>query len=224
MFSGGRTLSRRSFLRFGAAAAWSQAISRSLGPSFLATAGSERALSLSNARTGETVNLTYWQRGRLVPSSLEIIRHLMRDNHSDRARDIDLRLVDVLFRVARRLGTMEPFTILSGYRTPETNSWLGQIGFEVAPNSLHMHGRAVDVRLPRTPLLSLYQAAVAVQGGGVGYYPHGYFVHVDVGPVRSWNGPSTGIILPPPVTLTPASPASSGAPGGIAGLAGRSGL
>jgi uncharacterized protein YcbK (DUF882 family) len=56
----------------------------------------------------------------------------------------------------------------------------------VAKRSLHMEGKAIDVRLPGVPLVELRDAAISLKAGGVGYYPKDQFIHVDSGRVRTW--------------------------------------
>ena len=56
----------------------------------------------------------------------------------------------------------------------------------MASHSLHMDGKAIDIRIPGVPLAELRDAAVSLRGGGVGYYPREQFVHVDTGRVRTW--------------------------------------
>ncbi|HLJ64642.1 MAG TPA: DUF882 domain-containing protein, partial [Stellaceae bacterium] len=80
-----------------------------------------------------------------------------------------------------------PFHVISGYRSEETNEMLASEHRGVAPNSYHLQGMAIDVRLPGRNLSVLRRAAMAQRGGGVGYYPHSHFVHIDVGPVRHWE-------------------------------------
>ena len=60
----------------------------------------------------------------------------------------------------------------------------------VASNSLHMKGQAADITLPGRSLKQLYEAALALRLGGVGYYPaeEDDFVHVDIGRFRRWQG------------------------------------
>jgi uncharacterized protein YcbK (DUF882 family) len=80
-----------------------------------------------------------------------------------------------------------PLYVLSGYRTPATNAKLRAHGKGAAKHSLHMEGRAIDIRVPGRSLIAVRQAALALKGGGVGYYPRYDFVHLDVGPVRYWE-------------------------------------
>ena len=85
------------------------------------------------------------------------------------------------------LGTQQPFEVISGYRSPGTNATLRSTREGgVAKHSLHMDGKAIDVRLPGVPLADLRDAARSLRGGGVGFYPREQFVHIDTGRVRHW--------------------------------------
>ena len=81
------------------------------------------------------------------------------------------------------------YAIRSYYGSPHTNELLRQTGGGgAAKNSLHMDGRAIDIRIPGYDLRQLQRAALALGKGGVGYYPDSQFVHVDTGRVRQWTG------------------------------------
>ena len=99
---------------------------------------------------------------------------------------IDPNLLDLLHHLTDLTGTTRPFQVISGYRSPVTNDMLRQKTEGVASGSLHMKGKAIDIRLADVPLATLRQAAVAARRGGVGYYPASDFVHVDTGRVRTW--------------------------------------
>lgn len=101
---------------------------------------------------------------------------------------IDTRLLDLLHRVGAALGASQPFQVISGYRSPASNLMLAEHSSGVAKRSLHMEGKAIDVRLPGVEPADLRRAGLALQGGGVGYYPGSNFVHLDVGRVRAWGG------------------------------------
>ena len=96
------------------------------------------------------------------------------------------RLLDTLCELRTRMESNEPFELISGYRSPKTNALLRQQGHGVAEKSLHTKGMAVDVRIAGRPLVTLRKTAIAMQAGGVGYYPASQFVHVDIGRVRTW--------------------------------------
>ncbi|HXW69279.1 MAG TPA: DUF882 domain-containing protein [Dissulfurispiraceae bacterium] len=146
----------------------------------------ERTLSFHNIHTGENMKALYWNKGSYVPQTLADINYILRDYHTGEVKDIDTDLLDLLFALHRKLESTAPFHIISGYRSPETNLLLSSISKGVAKNSLHMQGKAIDIRLPGYELKTLQRAAVDLRRGGVGYYPSSDFVHVDVGRVRYW--------------------------------------
>jgi uncharacterized protein YcbK (DUF882 family) len=181
----GSSCDRRSLLRLGAGLAATAGLSLVL-PAAAHAAPSARALSFHHLHTGETLTTDYWVDGRPVPGALAEIDRLLRDFRTSEVRPIDVRLLDLLHRVQTRLGTNEPFHIISGYRSPTTNAKLAIHGSGVARRSLHVEGQAIDVRVPGRSLRDLHGAAVAQKAGGVGMYPRSDFVHLDVGRVRYW--------------------------------------
>jgi uncharacterized protein YcbK (DUF882 family) len=186
-----KPLNRRRFLGLGAAALALPFLGRLTAfasPGALdAPLPLDRGLSFYNTHTAETADLEYCQSGCLVPESIKKINHILRDTRTGDVKDIDVRLLDLLNTLARKLPTSEPFHIISGYRSPATNAYLrAHGGGGVASNSLHLVGKAIDIRVPGVKLQDLYKAAVALKGGGEGIYPGSDFVHVDVGRVRTW--------------------------------------
>jgi uncharacterized protein YcbK (DUF882 family) len=186
-----KPLNRRRFLGLGAAALALPFLGRLTAfasPGALDTPlPLDRGLSFYNTHTAETADLEYCQSGCLVPESIKKINHILRDTRTGDVKDIDVRLLDLLNTLARKLQTSEPFHIISGYRSPATNAYLrAHGGGGVASNSLHLVGKAIDIRVPGVKLQDLYKTAVALKGGGVGIYPGSDFVHVDVGRVRTW--------------------------------------
>jgi uncharacterized protein YcbK (DUF882 family) len=178
-------LNRRRFLKLGAIAALAGVFPRSaLGSS--AAALPERSLAFYNTHTGERLKTVYWVQGNYISDSLGEIDHILRDHRTNEVLNIDTRLLDLLFALQNELDTSQPFHIISGYRSPQTNAFLHAHSSGVAENSLHLVGKAIDIRTPGRPLSMLRKAAVALNGGGVGYYPKSDFVHVDVGRVRYW--------------------------------------
>jgi uncharacterized protein YcbK (DUF882 family) len=147
----------------------------------------ERSLSFYNTHTGEHTKALYWHQGAYVPQALAEINYILRDHRTGEVKEIDTDLLDLLFALRQRLQSTVPFEVISGYRSPETNSFLVNMSRGVAPNSLHIQGKAVDIRLAGYDLKALRSAAVDLGRGGVGYYPSSDFVHVDVGNIRSWE-------------------------------------
>ncbi len=174
---------RRNFLASGAAALLLGAVR----PSFAALGNPRvRTVAFDNLHTGERLKVDYWVDGRYLPDALGAVDRVLRDFRTGETRPIDPRLLDLLVALNRRLGTHEPFQVISGYRSPQTNAMLRGESAGVAANSLHMQGMAIDLRVADRALGSVHAAAVGLRGGGVGYYPRSDFVHVDVGRVRYW--------------------------------------
>lgn len=148
--------------------------------------GGLRALSFHNLHTDERLQVDYWRDGKYNPAALAKIDHILRDHYSGDIHPMDVRLMDLLHDLQGRLGSRSAIEIVSGYRSPKTNMHLAQYSDGVAKHSYHTRGMAIDLRLPGTPLPKIHHTALALRRGGVGYYPDSQFVHVDVGPVRTW--------------------------------------
>jgi uncharacterized protein YcbK (DUF882 family) len=176
---------RRTWLKGLAGLALAPAIVRSPA----ATAAQERALAFHHTHTGERLQVVYYAHGGYLAGALDSLERLLRDFRTGERHPIDPRLLDTLsaLRTACGGGTFE---IVSGYRSPGTNSMLRRSSTGVAQNSLHTAGRAIDVRLGGTPTARLRDAAIALGHGGVGYYPASDFVHLDTGRVRAWGPPA----------------------------------
>ncbi len=151
-------------------------------------AGDIRRLRMYSGRTGESIDILYWIDGAYVPEALQAINHFMRDQRNNRAARMDTRTLDIMAAAHRLMEVSEPYTLLSGYRSPETNALLRRQSRGVARDSLHMRGQAADLRLRSRSAGQMARAALACAAGGVGRYARSNFVHMDCGPVRSWNG------------------------------------
>jgi len=150
------------------------------------TSPPEKAVALYNSHTGESLNATYWVKGQYLPEALSAVDRVLRDHRTDEIKSIDPQVLDLLYAINEELECHRPFYIISAYRSPTTNAYLRFMSRRVAEHSLHMDGKAVDLRLPGWASYTLRRVAVDLQMGGVGYYPRADFVHVDVGPVRYW--------------------------------------
>jgi len=146
----------------------------------------QRALIMRNLHTGEKLTRTYWVNGEYLAEPLAEFSHLLRDHRSNESHPMDPQLLDLLHQLQHEVGSNKPFEIISGYRSPKTNAKLRGKSKGVAKRSLHMLGKAIDVRLPGQDLAKLRQAALSLKAGGVGYYPKSDFLHVDTGRVRYW--------------------------------------
>ncbi len=150
-------------------------------------AGDMRRVKMYNGRTGESIDTVYWVDGKYIREALNEINVFMRDWRTGEVIGIDPRMVDVAAASSRLLQTNEPYMMLSGYRSPRTNAMLRRQSGGVAQNSLHLTGKAADLRLKSRSVGQMYQAAVACRAGGVGRYSRSNFVHMDCGPVRTWG-------------------------------------
>ena len=150
----------------------------------------ERTLALYNSHTGESLKRVYWFRGHYLSEALTDINHILRDHRANETRSIDLRLLDLLCTIQRKLAPHRAFRVISAYRTPATNAMLRRHSKGVAKHSLHMQGKAIDIHLPGYSSATVRRVALALRRGGVGYYPRSGYVHVDTGRVRSWRSPS----------------------------------
>jgi uncharacterized protein YcbK (DUF882 family) len=149
---------------------------------------SHKILAFHNTHTGDQVKLTYFERGRYIKDALHEINHLFRDYHDGTVHPIDPALLDQLYDLKHTLEVRKPFHIVSGYRSPATNADLRRHSDGVAKNSLHMEGRAIDIRIEGLDTRRIRNAALAMGRGGVGYYERSDFVHLDTGSVRTWAG------------------------------------
>ena len=182
-----KRFNRRSFLGYGAAATAS-----ALVPGRAQAAVNrrpERVLSLFHTHTGERLKIAYCCDGVYQPEALTQLNRLLRDFRVNQEKPIDPNLFDLLYELNGTLETDQPYHIISGYRSPETNSMLRERGGShtgVASQSLHLVGKAMDIRVPGVKLDHLRTAAASLKLGGVGFYPSSNFVHVDTGRVRYW--------------------------------------
>ena len=181
--SGHRRCDRRGVLRWSLAAGASLLASRAS----IAAARTEcRQLEFYSLHTGESVSAVFWEQGRYLPDALAEIDYVLRDFRTGAVHPIDPGLLDLVHRVRLAMACEQPVHVISGYRSPETNAMLARRSNGVAKNSYHVKGMAIDLRLPDRNLKDLRSAALALAGGGVGYYARSDFVHMDTGPVRTW--------------------------------------
>ena len=185
--TGSRGLTRRGLLTAFAATAIAAAPTYSRAFGLLRGAGDIRRLRMYNGRTGEAMDTIYWIEGDYIREAAKEISFFFRDWRNGRVKPIDLRTIDILAASHNLLEADEPYMLISGYRSPETNAMLRRRGSGVARNSRHLRGEAADVRLGSRSVSQLARAAAACRAGGVGRYSRSNFVHMDCGPVRSWG-------------------------------------
>ena len=144
-------------------------------------------LSLFNTHTGERLSVAYrTAAGTYDPTALSELDRLLRCHYTNEIHPIDPCTLDYLALLDQQLGGGHDIHIISAYRSPTYNALLQSQGHGVATHSLHLQGRALDVRFPGVELDRLKETALHLARGGVGYYPRPDFVHIDSGPVRRW--------------------------------------
>ncbi|WP_244502100.1 YcbK family protein [Terriglobus roseus] len=138
---------------------------------------------------GEMIDVVYRVGDTYVPEALDKLSNFLRDSHNQEVTKFDPRTFDVLHTMLAKVGkSASVINILSAYRTQETNDALRASGTtNAAEHSQHIEAKAIDLRLPGVSAATLRDAALSLGAGGVGYYPRGQFIHVDVGPVRQWT-------------------------------------
>jgi uncharacterized protein YcbK (DUF882 family) len=173
-------LSRRGFLCAGAA------ITLVPWAACLARAADERSLSFVHTHTGERLTSVYFQGGHYRDTELAKINYLLRDFRTGEIHPIEPAVLDILADLRTLADRAAPYEVISGFRSAQTNAALRRRSSAVAEHSLHMQGRAIDVRLEGFATARLHELALGMRRGGVGFYPASDFLHLDDGRVRAW--------------------------------------
>ena len=150
------------------------------------TRGGAWRVSFRQAHTGERYDGVYRVGNRYLPEAFEKLNYVLRDFRTGEVFPMDPRVIDILSMIQARSGNRNSFEILSGYRSPKTNSNLRNASSGVAKNSFHMYGQALDVTSKSISSRKLRDTAKALRAGGVGFYPRSGFIHIDTGAVRTW--------------------------------------
>jgi uncharacterized protein YcbK (DUF882 family) len=154
-----------------------------------------RTITVTRPQSNEKATLLYWKDGEVIESAYQQLCHLLRDVNGRETAPIDPKLLEMLWSTQAfiaRYGLNQPVEILSGYRTPASNKRLQEAGIPAARKSLHMVGKAADIRLANLNEEVLGGLIRSFRGGGVGYYyrsgPRGGWIHADTGLERTWKG------------------------------------
>eukprot|EP00581_Thalassiosira_minuscula_P029942 CAMPEP_0183761650 /NCGR_PEP_ID=MMETSP0739-20130205/8564_1 /TAXON_ID=385413 /ORGANISM="Thalassiosira miniscula, Strain CCMP1093" /LENGTH=194 /DNA_ID=CAMNT_0025999833 /DNA_START=26 /DNA_END=606 /DNA_ORIENTATION=- len=174
-------LTRRALLGAFAATTVAAAPTFSNAAGFLRGSGDIRRIRMYSGRTGERIDMIYWIEGQYIKDAVKEVNYFMRDWRTDGVKSMDLRTVDIMAAAHNLMDADEPYMLLSGYRSPQTNAMLRSRSRGVAKNSLHMKGQAADLRLSTRSVSQMARAAAACRGGGVGRYSGSNFVHMDCG-------------------------------------------
>jgi uncharacterized protein YcbK (DUF882 family) len=170
------------------APSWTGAQSRAISATSAdATKDTERSVQLFNTHTNERIDIVYKRGDQYISGALAKLDYFLRDHNTNEVRHFDPRLYDILSDLTASVGHPGgEIDIVCGYRAPATNAALREHTNGVAIHSLHIQAKAIDLRMPGVNTLKLRRAALALARGGVGYYPHSDFIHVDTGRVTQW--------------------------------------
>jgi uncharacterized protein YcbK (DUF882 family) len=193
-FTAEKPCDRRSFLGLGAAALGGVILPSLISPASAASfkggviGNGAKRVAFRNTHTGESFSGVYRVGNKYLPDAFKQINTVLRDFRTNEVHPIDPNVLDIMFMVHRMTGEQRPFDIISGYRSPKTNNMLRgrSSNSGVAKKSLHMEGRAIDLRMDGFSSKRIRDLAVSLKAGGVGYYSKSNFVHMDTGDVRAW--------------------------------------
>ncbi len=187
-----KTMDRRSFLGIGAATLGGVLIPALVSPAMAANfkggvvGTGARRVAFRNTHTGESFSGVYRVGDKYLPDAFDQINMVMRDFRTNQKYPMDPRALDIVYTIQRMTGQRRPLDIISGYRSPKTNNMLRKSSSGVAKKSLHMQGRAIDLRMEDFSTKRLRDIAKSLRAGGVGYYSKSDFIHIDTGDVRAW--------------------------------------
>ncbi len=178
---------RRQILKLGVQASLTVLIPLPLSAAIKSASPPDRKIAFYNTHTKEALEVSYFKNGKYDQIALDRINFILRDHRTGGVRSIDKNLLNLLTIVASRTKSADPFHVISGYRSPATNAMLRKISSGVSTKSLHLVGKAIDIRLPDYDTMALRNLCVGLKCGGVGYYSRSNFVHLDIGRVRTWG-------------------------------------
>ena len=179
-------LSRRSFLRSASQLTLGLAAAAIPGTSLAAVVPGKRSLSLFHAHTNQELQIAYAWGDMYNPIALAKVTRFLLDFRTGETCPIDPRLLDILWAIQQETGRGGTYEVLSGFRSSRTNNMLRGGTNGVAEHSLHMEGKAIDIRLDGISTRQIRECAVEMKCGGVGYYAKSNFVHLDTGRYRTW--------------------------------------
>jgi len=147
-----------------------------------------KKLHLYSVNSKKTLNIEFFENGKFIKEGLQEIYRLMGDRRTGEIAKIDTDLITSMYELQTKLNTSKPLDVLSGFRSPETNTQMAKTSKHVAKDSYHTHGQAVDLSVRGISINEIHNITQNIHSGGIGYYPTSGFIHIDVGPVRHWKG------------------------------------
>ena len=146
----------------------------------------ELSLQMYNLHTTEHIDTVFWSDGSYNVDALHMLNHFLRDHRTGQVKQIDPKLFSILYLLNKKIGNQREISVISGYRSAQTNRLLAQSNAGVAKKSYHIKGRAIDIRIPGKDTRTMRDIGIKLGVGGVGYYAKSDFIHLDTGPKRSW--------------------------------------
>ena len=177
-------ISRRSFLKKSALITGAAIVT---GDELFASSSDVKTLQLHNIHQNRTYQASFYEKDAYKLSGLFEVNKAFIDHRAHEITRIDIDLINLMYDISQHVGLDKKFNVISGYRSKNTNAKLRKRMSGVAKDSFHMKGKAVDIYVPGVSLRKLKDTAVGLRAGGIGYYPKSNFLHIDVGPVRSWR-------------------------------------
>lgn len=150
------------------------------------SANNPRELSFYHTHTAKDLSIVYHNGISHLTPALHEINQFLSDFRTGEVYPIDVRLLDALYLLQQKTDVENSFEVISAYRSPKSNAMLRNRSHAVAKRSLHMQGKAIDIRLKGVNTKTLRDTAMAMKIGGVGYYRRSDFIHLDTGRVRFW--------------------------------------
>ena len=146
------------------------------------------SLNLRNTNTSETY--AYKIKASFFNNELnyDMLDYFFRDWRENKTIKMDRGVIKNFLKVCESLLGSDrelQVDITSGFRTKKTNEKLRRNSYNVAKNSMHLVGRAIDFRIRDRSISNLEEAAEKLTPGGLGIYSA--FIHIDTGPYRRWK-------------------------------------
>jgi uncharacterized protein YcbK (DUF882 family) len=136
-------------------------------------------------RNGREYKIPFIRDGRIEENGYNDLCRIFADVRAGVAVQMDPNLFVVLAQAQQWLSTNHinrPIILTSGYRTEHTNATTEGAAF----NSMHLYGKAADIKIEGLPADYLARLLRLCGGSGIGIYSS--FVHVDTWKERAWRG------------------------------------
>ena len=157
-------------------------------PGVVSETAAEALLQLYNTHTNEKIDIVYRRGDRYrIQGALAKPADILCATTTRMRCGILIRVLTISSDLTASVGHPAARLILfAGIGLLRRMRCFASIPMAWRKNSLHIQAEAIDLRMPGNNTLRLRKAALALARGGVGYYPHSDFIHVDTGACRQW--------------------------------------